>query len=541
MNSFFKILFLFFLVPGLSQAQTFEKSKEMQRIAYSAKEGVEIFAESTNGQWCDDIPAVKIFAQNNNIFETEQLSKLTTKLGIILEHDCPQAGQIILDGYANNSLVFQGAASKIERWKAEKGALKIKIRQLQANAVKQTTTDFDIHHWVPPADKQKIEAHIDSSALEYRIYSKTKSCSILYTTDKPAHLMDKWTIAVGNNSCSENLVYGRAEVSVFNEKGNFVETLDGYFTEGRFTGRKNLNVVLLNRYGQGKETQAISYLIDTDPELKIHYVGFLKAPYNAKAGKYAHWQGCSPFTIAAVTENESLFLDKQITENIIHAAQSYADIVCSGVTNMNFFATTVPQNIPGMDIPDSPNNEDKADLIFSAQLTRKPGKHWQIISDTQQNLAKYRELEHKNEELREHQLMMADYNELLRTDYLGRLAYLIGEERIDNLQAMTIASKITQRPIPVNLLVRIQSAGVKTAIADWPITFEIEETSGLITRTGWHLISGFLDFNKKNTISFKLNSATMCDQDACAEVSDLTSLIRRRFEKPNWKPWREEQ
>ena len=35
------------------------------------------------------------------------------------------------------------------------------------------------------------------------------------TTDKPANIIKKWSIIVGDNSCSENLVYGRANVTLF--------------------------------------------------------------------------------------------------------------------------------------------------------------------------------------------------------------------------------------------------------------------------------------------------------------------------------------
>ena len=560
MNSFLKKILLFFFVTASVNAQTLDipTGHEMQRIAYSAKAGVEVFAEVTEGKWCEDILSLKIFAQDETTFEETALDTLMGKVALVLNSECPVALQAIIDGYSSNTLVYQGSASATDKWKPEKGTLQVKIRQLQAAAANTNPNkdEFPVKEWTPPNEKQRIIAHIDqSTALEHRIYSKNKRCSILYTTDKPKEKVKDWFISVGSNSCSENLIYGRAEVSVFNEKGNLETTLDGYFTEGRFTGRKNLNVVLLNRYGSGKNEQNLSYLIDSDPELKIHYLGYLKSRKNKKTGFYSPWNGCSPFTIAAVTENEELFLENTVIDNILRTAESFADIFCHGASQMKFFATTVPQGIPGMDMPEKSKKETNkltdmdSQLIYAAVLKRKPGKKWSIVSDKTQNLARLRENARRSEDLREHQLMMADYNELTKSDYLGRLAYMIGVDRIDNLTAMLTATTIIQKPVRVNLLVNVTSLGLDKAWADWPTEFLITKTSGLLNRPGWHIVSGNLRLmtskekkqNKKRDLFsvgvLELSSAAACEQDVCAEVADLIGLIRRRHEKPNWLPY----
>ena len=543
---------------AFAQTTGLQSGHEMKRIAFSAKAGVEVFAEASGGKWCREILGLKIFAQDETAFGEKPLTALMSKVAVVLNGECPSATHTVIDGYSANTLVFQGSASAFDKWKPEKGTLKVKIQQLQAAAAK-TPAGQDVLSFKSKkaAGKQKIVARVDpQTALEHRIYSKDNACSILYTTDKPTEKLKKWFISVGGNSCAENLIYGRAEVSVFNEKGHLETTLDGYFTEGRFTGKKNMSIVLLNRYGADKNEQLLSYLIDSDMELKIHYVSYLKSLRNPKTGFYSPWSGCSPFTIAAVTENEELFLESSVTDNILRTAQSFADIFCPGTTQINFFATTVPQGIPGMDISlssqkkkaGSDDQENDARLIYAATLQRTPGKKWKIISDKTQNLARLRENTRRAEDLREHQLMMADYNELTKTDYLGRLAYMIGTDRIDNLPAMLTASAIIQKPLRVNLLVNIASLGLDEARADWPNPLLITRTSGLLNRTGWHIISGNLrPMTEQETKKYKndpanggileLSSAAACEQEVCNEVSDLVGLIRRRHEKPNWLPY----
>jgi hypothetical protein len=554
-----RILFaLFALFPAAAsvRAETFDAGAghEMKRIAYSSKAGVEIFAETTGGVWCEDILELKIFAHDETAFDVPLLTKLMSKVGLVLEKECPAARQAILDGYNNNTLVYQGAAARDDGWKPEKGTLKVKIRQLQAAAARLSAgDDFSVEQWTPPSGRQKIIARVDSrTALEHRIYSKDRRCSILYTTDMPAERIKKWSIRVENNSCSENLVYGRAKVSIINEKGRVDSVADGYFTEGRFTGGRNLNMVLLNRYGYNKNLQNLSYLIESDPELKIHYLGYMKSTLNSRSGRYSAWQVCNPFTIAAVTENEELFLESAVTDNILRTAQSYADIFCPGTKKMKFFATRVPQGLPGMDQPETPKKEESDDdprLIYTAVLERKSGGKWRFTSDRAQNLARLRELARRNEEAREHQLMMADYNELIKSDYLGRLAYMHGTDRVDNATAALVLSSLLKKPVPVSILVRLSALGRNKAWADWPLPLEIRGTNDLLNRTGWHIVSGDLsplsDADRKErgipaedfAGTLDLTAATACEEEGCGEVSDIVNLVRRRHDRPVWLPY----
>lgn len=545
MNRLFAIFFsLFFLTaPAASQPASVLGAREMKRIAFSAREGVEVFAESVNGKWCENILNLKIFAQTESAFAPDVLDRVMEKVGVVLENECPAAEQCLIDGYSGQNVVFQGGAEKSEHWKPEKGALKVRIRRLQAAAVNQGAPTSG-RAWTPSVGKQKIEAHIDPSATEYRIYSKDKACSILYTTDKPEKTVRKWSIVAGGNSCADNLIYGRADVTVFDETGAFVETLDGYFTEGRFTGRRNLNIVLLNRYGAGRKMQNLSYLIDADPELKINYVGYLKAPFNTRTKRYQPWQGCQPFTVAAVAENEEVFLNETVAQNIARTVQSYADIFCPSATSLRFFATTAAQNIAGMDLPDDAAGANDAALIYTLTMTRKIGKKWEVGKDDSRRLVRMREQERYADKLRENQLMMSDYNDLLKADYLGRLAYMIGADSIDSPDEMFWASKLTGETVRVNLLARVVRSGFSVAFADWPERFKITETDGVLTRNGWYLLNGHLrpatpDEARKDGVRsvLELAVATMCETEACGEVSDLAELVRRRFERPDWRPY----
>ena len=404
-----------------------------------------------------------------------------------------------------------------------------------------------MREWTPSVVKHAAKID-EKTALEHPIYTKDKRCAVLYTSDKPKAVLDKWYINVFDNSCAEKLIYGKAEVALFNEKGRLETTAHGYFTEGRFTGNKNWNALLLNRYGYDKNLQNISYLIDTDFDLKIYYLGYLQSRRNPKTGRYSAWRGCDPFVISAVTENEDLFLQNAVTDNILRTAQSFADVFCPSTTHMKFFATTVPRGIPGMDEPESKKDSGGNDtrLIYTVSLEKKGGK-WHAISDKTQNLARLRELARRNEDAREHQLMLADYNELAKADFLGRLAYMHGFETVDNAMTSLLVARVLDKPLTVNLLVNIHSLGKKKAWADWPIDLQISDSSSLLSRAGWHVVSGELtalpeEERAKRSDSFAgkldLTAATACEEEGCAEASNLINLVRRRHDKPDWAPYR---
>ena len=188
MNSFFKKIVLFFYMTTAAGAQIpdIQTGHEMKRIAFSAKAGVEIFAEASGGKWCENILNLKIFAQDETAFADKPLTLLMAKVGLVLNNECPSARHAVIDGYSKNTLIFQGSASSADKWKPEKGTLKVKIQQLQTAATKISPSE-PAKERPSSSEKQKIIAHIDSkTALEYRLYSKDKACSILYTTDKPA-------------------------------------------------------------------------------------------------------------------------------------------------------------------------------------------------------------------------------------------------------------------------------------------------------------------------------------------------------------------
>ena len=546
-----RLLTAFFMMfsPTVCLAQSPEAAfpvQQLKRIAYSAAAGVEIFAETTGDVWCEDVPGLKLFASDETAFDPAPLARLIAKTGAVLQKECPRAKQVILDGYANNALVYQGTASKADNWKPEKGILNVKVQQLQQyskqgkNAAK---TPFSVQRWTPASGKHTAKVD-EKNTFEYPIWSKDKRCAILYTTDRPAETVKKWFIEVNDNSCSEKLVYGKAEVLLYNERGDLDNIAKGYFTEGRFTGMKNWNALLLNRYGYNKNLQNISYLIDTDFDLKIYYLGYLSSTRNPKTGRYSAWQGCSPFVISAVTENEDLFLQPAVTNNILRTAQSFADVFCPEASAMKFFATTVPRGIPGMDEPDSAHAEtDNPNLIYAVSL-KKSGRKWQLISDKTQNLARLREMARLNEEAREHQLMMVDYNDLTKADYTGRLAYMHGVDYLSNPIESVLLSKIKGKPAHVSFLTNITHLGQKKAFADWPVDLRIDDAAGLLKNIGWYIVSGDLssDEKRKSADSFAafldLTAATACEKEGCAEVSDLVTLVRRRHDRPDWTPYR---
>ncbi len=534
------------LASGIAQAAP---EKALTRIAYSAKAGVEVFAETATGNWCEEVPSLKLFAREETAFDSSALTKLMEKTGAVIQKECPAAKQVILDGYANNTLVYQGSASRGDNWKPEKGLLNVKVVQLQraGGSSGSKKSPFAVREWTPPTTKHLAKID-EKTALEHPVYTKDRRCAVLYTSDKPASVLKKWHIDVRDNSCAERLIYGKAQVDMYNEKGRLETTVNGYFTEGRFTGRKNWNALLLNRYGYDRNLQNMSYLIDTDFDLKIYYLGYLQSRRNARTGRYSAWKGCEPFVISAVTENEDLFLQNAVTDNILRSAQTYADVFCPSASQMKFFATTVPRGIAGMDEPESKKSaaEDDTRLIYAVTLQKEKGR-WRAVSDKTKNLARLRELARRGEEAREHQLMMADYNELAKADFLGRLAYMHGFDTIDNALSAGLAARVLKKPVTVNLLVNVQSAGKSKSWANWPVDLQITDSYALIKRAGWYIVSGELSAQppaeraKRNdpfAAKLDVSAATACEKDGCAEASDLIGLVRRRHDKPDWTPYR---
>lgn len=515
-----------------------EAMAETYRLAYSKKQGIEVFASSLSGNWCRKVLHLKVIAQDKALFNKEEFNVLMKKLGTVITDECPVAIATNIDGYdEEKQLVYKATASQSSNWAVQKKAYPSQKTKNKNSHSKQTVYhSFSVGDWQPPKLGSPVKI-IGKNVHEHIVSTKDKSCSIRYNRNKSKKEMKGWHLSVSNNECPDKYLHGEASVQVFDDKGNIDGEGTGYFTDGYFTLDYRWNVLFMQRYAFNDEQQRINFLIDSDPNLKIHYVGYLKSDYSKKFKKYTKWHGCDPFIVSAVTENEKLFLDNETIEKLIHKAGKYTEIFCPKASEMSFFGTKSPLKV-------SKTSTDDPNLLYGTTLKKdaKSGE-WIFYPDEAINNVKSREnlrLENKRWKWGD---AASDYKLLEKAGVPERLAYLHGIESLDNATAMTAASLIIDKPVDVSVFLKVSSVYNKAIIADWPIKITLTGASKKIKKKGWYIVSGSLsvdsskrNFNKPLSAILDVKQATACEKEQCKEINDAVFLVRKRHSFPDWSP-----
>ena len=518
-----------------------EAMAETYRLAYSKKQGVEVFANSLSGDWCREALHLKVIAQDKTLFNKEDFNILMKKLGTVIAAECPVAIVADIDGYnAEKQLIYKATASEANKWAVQKKAFPSQ-KAKKKNSKQLVYNSFSVGNWQPPKLGSPVKI-IGKNVHEHIILTKDKSCSIRYNRNKSKKEMKDWYLSVSDNECPDKYLNGKAAVQVFDDKGNVDGEGTGYFTDGYFTLDYRWNVLFMQRYAFNDEHQRINFLIDSDPSLKVHYVGYLRSDYSEKFKKYTKWHGCDPFVVSAVTENEKIFLNDETIEKLIHKAGKYTEIFCPKASEISFFGTKSP--LKASNIDSLQTSADDTTFLYGTTLKKDTkSDEWIFYPNEAVNNVKLRENLRLENNRWKWGITASDYKMLEKADIPERLAYLHGVESLDNATAMTAASLIDEKPVDVSIFLKVSSVYNKAIIADWPIKITLTKAENKIIKKGWYIVSGSLsaDSSKKNlnkslSAILDVRQVTACEKEQCKEINNAVFLVRKRHSSPDWLP-----
>lgn len=308
----------------------------------------------------------------------------------------------------------------------------------------------------------------------------------------------------------------------------------------------------------------LNFMVQSDPKLGIHYVGFL---HNQG---YANYGGCRRLYIGAITENENLFINGDSILALIQTAGRYVRRFCPEASQFEFLSNK-SSTLDGED------TEDGSTMLFRATATvdRKAGS-WTYDPDNAENgvlKRKIAQVEKEKQELQQREaekvaaenmevlrkqqeqhkakqdrieqdlMASADYAQLQDASLYQRVAYLHGVDQIDNPATMAAASLIANEAIAATVFVQVTDVEDKHALAEWPSSVDLVGNLKEIRKEGWYVISGSLDakedkMDAKGLLipSFSVERVTACKKEYCDESKDILGLVRQRYKTPNWTP-----
>ncbi len=519
-------------------------AKESIRLAYSKSTGLEVFADSVAGSWCDKAIILRFYNENEEIYsQSGKLDNAVAKIGKIISSECPIARAVSIYGYGKNKdLLTQANASLIDDlWLINKRQ-NPSVATTEDNHSNEPVAykDFSVNGWKPP--KLGDAFKIDTNSNEFLINTEDGKCSIRYGRILPEKTSPKnWHIIVKGNPCHNTILNGKASIRVFDDKGEIDGEGTGYFTEGYFTFDKGWDVQLIRRYAINKNEQKISYIIESDADKEIHYVGYLSSDLVDKIGKYTKWYGCSPLIINAVTTNTALFNNENKIKEIVEKAGSLASELCPDNKSFSLIASNAPHNIVGADKKihsDYDWSNDKK-VYYSVNIN-KDGDKWTYSPDMARNRITMDKIIKEAERLQKLQDMNNDYKKLNQASFDKKLAFFHGSLSIDDLIKTITATQLTDSSKYINSLVRINKIDIDGVYSDYPINMAIKFDTKKIAppQIGWSIISGKLSPSDNGLLKAKvtLDKFTGCLKEKCSEANDAIFLVRRKYNEPNWLP-----
>ena len=307
-----------------------------------------------------------------------------------------------------------------------------------------TAHAFTIQDWSPETQDQ-IERIKPASLDEHTLYDNNKTYHLTQLTKNPqgTHIVA---------TPADNLKFGWHDVLVLDDNDKIIKRLTGYFMDGYYIGKTPLKAKILKRYSPRKDYQEAFYFLQSDPTLKIFFLG--KMISVVKGGQYTDFNLCQPFQMLLLTENKDLFKNPATLKNIVSIVKSSAATVCPDVSSFVFSASDNPQNY-------------EEDIFFQAFYNKNAQGAW--IEDTRHAV----------------NTLPQSIEEAVSTDDQPRYA---NGQAIDFPIHLLKAAQVTDKAMEGTFVAHIAKLDTQNAWIDYPFPMALSSARS----TGWALIKGVI-------------------------------------------------
>jgi len=536
-------------------------SAESFSLAYSKKLGVEVLADGGQSSWCKSTPQLTLVAEDKVFFEKSTASLLLGKIGKgVVEKKCPQAKLLIVEGKVKNkaSVVWSGQAKKSASWLFEK--TKLAAPQIATNKVAKekevvkestkketastakaiptavTTNSFSVAGWEPLASPGvKIAAGVNFIPL----YNKSRSCKV--RLNRKLSFRKGVEVYYEQNAdseavCINGFLNGDGSITLYSKSKGYKERrlfhINAWFIEGVAVSGDPLKKPLLERFNLATGEELIAYYLGADVSSKVFFIGELKRNGN-------EWNSCSRVVrVSLITDNEQIFEEeKKDIESLTVAALNNVLAVCPEMKRLDVVAKRTLKAA----------GRSNKDVFYEVKLRKQGDGTWEPVGravnyslsrlqekQRQEKIAEYRRWKQAN----------GAYRQIESFDTNARVAFLHGVSRIDNPLRLFLIKQGREQEVSGNLFVRVSEVDGDEALTDWPVEIKLTNALDQINEEGWYVLTGSIELEEEQELVrhgfpkaiVDVSKVTACQEKACGEVKDATSLIRARFDLPEWEP-----
>ena len=536
-------------------------SAEGFSLAYSKNLGVEVLAEGSKLSWCKTTPKITLVANNKAFFEKTSAPSLLGKIGKgVIEKKCPKATSLSVQGRVKGSpeVIWSGQAKKSAGWLFEKVALaapviataklvkeeavsnknvkKAAVSAGKLNSSSKTGNLFAVAGWQPLASPgMKVEPEESFKT----IFSKSGDCKIRLNLRSYLREDFEGYYEPGKESeavCVNGFLNGKANVGLFSiSRGKLKQkqAIKAWFIEGVPVGGKRLNKPLVEGFESPSGRTVVTYYLGSDESMKVHFIGKLIPALGGNK-----WWSCGDTVpMYIITDNEQVFEDELAIEPLMNMALKHVLAVCPKLKRLEVVAKRKIRA----------TGRSNKDVFYEVALHKKRSG----VREFSQGRAKNFSLNRKQEKQRQEKMAIyrrwqqanGAYRQIENLDKSARVAFLHGVSSIDNPLSVFLTKLGSEQELSADLFVRVSGVDGDNALTDWPVEMKLTNTLDQISEEGWYILTGIVELDEPQDLVrhgfpkgiIDVSKVTTCQEKACGEANDVTSLIRARFDLPEWE------
>ena len=508
---------------------------EPHRLAFSKRLGVDVFAlPNEQGEWCRSEMTLSLALSKDSPLMTSGIESFVPKLGPVFAQECPKAEKALVQAYKAENREPTGAtysATKTAGWALEK------VSKEQAALPAPP----------PPMPKQKPKPKpaIPIASLAYS--ASAWNMILAYSKTKEDLLADENTIRAyaGTHDCGAFSDASRNEFKIkdclTNIRSQLKAKADALGPYVKIAFRSKLGTYEPNKGAFNFEP--LSKTISIPGEKEHCSRDWRQTPIRL-------------FTLSWKPGNGIYGLPLEKAQAEAYVQKIVDDYWTKRAVDLEVIAKPIflPMDSDGkvhvelelLEARAYESNDARRHLhTFTEAELIEGGRAWASAKAQAEKAQMKAEAERQQAEEQATQMRQArnDYRRLQYASLGTKIAYLVGNEKLDTLTTALGKSLAVGDNYPATFLVQAGKAGKTGVEASWPgrLTLNLMTDVPEFEKGKWYVVAGIMEVQEGNngtppTGKMRVVITKQCVQDMCAEAEDPITIIRDRYPDIDWSP-----
>lgn len=507
---------------------------EPHRLAFSKRLGIDVFAlPNEQGEWCRSEMTLSLALSKDSPLMTSGIESFVPKLGPVFAQECPKAEKALVQAYKAENREPTGvtySATKTAGWALEK------VSKEQAALPAPP----------PPIPQQKPKPTVPLASQAYS--ASAWNLLLAYSKTNEGVLADDATIGayLAEKECRTFRDVRKNEFKI----QDYLQKTRSLLTEQAASLGEYVKIAFRADLGQYDTAQG-SFLFDPlSKQLAVdgpneYCSGWYRSP--VKSFVFSWKEGNGIYGLPLAKREAAAYVQKAIDDYRTSRAAQLEIIAKPTFLPMDSDGAVVVE-LELLEAKAFESNRERKHLhTFTETELIEGGQAWASAKAQAAEAQMKADAERQQAEELASQTRQArnDYRRLQYASQDTKIAYLVGNEKLDTLTTALGKSLAVGANYPATFLVQAGKTGKTGVEASWPgrLTLNLMTDVPEFEKGKWYVVAGIMEVQEGNngtppTGKMGVVMTKQCVQDMCAEAEDPIAIIRDRYPDIDWSPER---